>query len=208
MISVREWRCPYEKIRPAISPGDLIAFHGVGVVSRGIAIYEYFRTRTPIQDCITHVAIASSGPDILDRKLMIEADEGEVNPRSISATLKSYNGRAYWYPLKDELKVLRPTFDLCCWEQVGIKYDFTNLFKNLTGNVSLDIRRFFCSELAQFSLQAIPNVIINEILRKMKKTLDDFPELDLFFAKKALRPNQLVKLPFYKPRIEIILPVR
>lgn len=203
---MREWRLSYEKIREGIRPGDMLAFHGCGIISRGIAIYEHLKTRVPIQQCITHVAMVCSGPIILDRKLMLEADEGEVNARSVSATLSEYNGRVFWYPLREELCYFRSAMDLLCWNKIGKKYDYGSFFGNLFGNVSLDGRRYFCSELLQAVFQIVPEEIIDEILRHKEKTESDFPVLKLFFKKKALRPHQLIQLPFYKPRIEIILP--
>ena len=201
---MKQWRLSYEKIRPMIRPGDVWAFHGMGPFSHGIAIYEYFKTKTPIQDCITHVAISVSGPSILERKLIIEADEGEVNSRSISQTIKGYNGRVYYYPLRHELNILRNSFDLCAWQLIGTKYDFGGVFNNLFGNVNINIRRFFCSELVQYVMRSIPNIIVCEILRNINKKAIDFPVLGLLHSKKAMRPHQLMQLPFFLPRIEIV----
>jgi len=200
-----EWRLPYSKIRPGIRPGDAIAFHGTKAVSKGIALYEKFKTGAEFSTCITHIASAVSGPIVLDRKLMIEANEGEVNARSISSVLTGYSGTIWWYPLREELSQYREAMDLRCWETIGTKYDFGSFFRNLSGNVLLDIRRLFCSELLQYSLEAIPHQAICDLLRHLKKQAIDFPELDLMFAKVALRPNQLVQLPFYRQPVEILV---
>jgi len=198
------WRLPYDKIRDRIQPGDILGYHRCGVGPTGIAIYEYCLTKTPIDCCMTHVSMCVSGPEILDRKVIIEAAEGEVNVRALSSTIHLHNGRAFWYPLREELRFFRSAMDRFCWNQVGKKYDFPGLFSNIFGNVSMDAKKFFCSELTQGAFYVLPYVIIQEILKSKKKKEKDFPSLKLFFAKKALRPQQLVQLPFFKPCIEIL----
>jgi len=201
---VNEWRLPYEKLRKGVRPGDIIAYHRSGIFPTGIAIYEYFKTGTPIESCMTHVSVCVSGPTILDRKLIIEAAEGEVNVRALSSSIHAHNGRAFWYPLREELRYFRAGMDIICWNKIGTKYDFGGVVANVLGNVSIDLRKLFCSELAQLALQIIPYELISEIIRNRRKEWKDFPVLKLFYAKKALRPNQLVQLPFFKPRIEIL----
>ncbi|MDY6957788.1 MAG: hypothetical protein SVK08_01390 [Halobacteriota archaeon] len=199
-----EWRLPYEKIRCGLRPGDVLAFQGTGPISKGIAIYEYFKTKTPVSECITHVSGVVSGPAVLTRKLMIEADEGEVNPRAISTEVEQYNGKIYWYPLREELAMFRNAMDLLYWNSIGKKYDY-GLYRNFLflGNGKVDKERYVCSELVQCTFQIIPIVIILEILRNMNKKEEDFPILSCLSGGKVMRPHQIVQLPFFKPRIEI-----
>jgi hypothetical protein len=203
---MNKWRLPYEKIRKGIRPGDVFAFQGTGPISKGIAIYEYLRTGTPVKECITHISGAVSGPSIFPRKLMIEADEGEVNVRAISAEVEKYKGRIFWYPLREELSVFRNAMDIHYWENIGKKYDYSIYSKLLfLGNAKVDKERYVCSELVQCSFQIIPSTVIEEILRHMKKKWEDFPLLNCLCGCEVFRPNQIVQLPFFKPRIEIIL---
>jgi len=203
---LNKWRLPYEKIRKGVRPGDVIAFQGSGPISKGIAIYEYFRTGTPISKCITHVSGVVSGPEILTRKLMIEADEGEVNVRSISSEVAKYKGRMFWYPLREELAVFRNAMDIMYWENIGKKYDYGIYSKFLLlGKAKVDHLRYVCSELVQCSFQILPTTVIEEILRHKKQKAEDFPILNCLCGCEVLRPNQIVQLPFFKPRIEIIL---
>jgi hypothetical protein len=196
-------KAPYSEVRKFIKPGDVIGYHRSGIGPKFIAIYEYLKTKTPLNLVTTHVSMCASGPERIDRRLIVEAAEGEVNIRALSNTLHLHDGKAFWYPLREELNHLRPSIDSICWEQVGKKYDFGSVLAKF-GTTSLHPKKFFCSELCQYALQIIPYVLILEIIRNMKKEEKDFPFLKEFFNEKTLRPQQLVQLPFYKPRVELL----
>lgn len=133
----------YEDIRPYIGDGDLILWRGTGLVSRLIQLLQYHNHASLAFNFEKHGA---------KRVILYEALYNGIEPEFFSARLSDYGyGRCWWFKLRREYDHLRPEFYRCANEFAGVHYDYTSLFKNLLGYVSVDVDRLFCSEFAYVS---------------------------------------------------------
>ncbi len=152
---------PYESIRPYIRMGDVIAFGGYDLVSRGIKLF----TRSPV----SHVAVTLRTGDA-GRVQIIESttlnDRKGVQTNHLSERLSEYSGDVWWLQLSREL---RPAVD---WKrfldfmdsQEGKPYDYRQCLQmawaplaHIPGLGFLrnheSLARFFCSELVAAGLE-------------------------------------------------------
>lgn len=197
----------YYHYRENIAPGDPITWEGSGLISWGIR-------------CFTHRSHASSALGEVrageERKLIMEADQGEVNVRLLSEKLKGYKGRCYLHKLKPEFDSYRPKMEQFLWAHLGIGYDFFSLFANILGRVSANAWQFFCSELTGASIWYPPER--REDLRTGKKGFKTPPGiprqalvkylpdkyLELLLSGKALRPGGIALLPLYVTEMKLL----
>ena len=131
----------YLKQRPYIKTGDAILWSGTGVISRLIQFFSKGK--------FNHVSLVMRFPiddqALRDRVFLLEALEMGIDLNTLSGRLKYYKGEAWHFPLKcsDEQRYkIREWALINCDE----KYDYGSLFRNIFGRVSLDAKRFFCSE--------------------------------------------------------------
>lgn len=160
----------YEKVRPDMKTGDVIAFSGKG----GFSDIIKWRFKKPF----SHVGIVLSvnmGSGMGRSVLMIESTMGTNLPDAmtkevvkgvqihwLSKVLERYNGKAWWVPLKEPLGIeeerrmtswLREThnarvpYDLCQAIGAGINF-WDALLEN-----DPDFSKLFCSELVTRALQ-------------------------------------------------------
>jgi hypothetical protein len=118
---------------------------------------------------------------------MVEALKGGPEFRLISERLLGHGGRVYWYKLREEL-VPEGRAKAAAWLMhelaLGKGYDYPNLLANALGAVSLNGRRWFCSELYHAMLIAAGYV---------KQPADC----------KAVRPGGFAALGVHHPRVLI-----
>ena len=168
--------------------GDCISWSGDNLFSRMIRIW------TPR----SHISIVvDSPPGWPERRFIIEAAEGEVNPRILSKKLANYDGHAWWHPLKPEFYLYRAELAKCFWDLIGIDYDDLGLVANVGGLVDEDDSAFFCSELAGYGYK---KVIPIEYLKKFLPNHN----LNLLLKGKALRPGGITGLPLFLSETEIL----
>lgn len=197
----------YYHYRGNIAPGDPITWEGDSLISRGIRVFTH---RSHASSALGEVRAGE------ERKLIMEADQGEVNTRLLSEKLKDYSGRCYLHKLKPELEPYRPKIVEFLWSHLGVGYDYLSLFANILGLVSSNARQFFCSELSGASIwypadrradpetgrkgfRAPPGVPKQALL----KYLPD-PWLEKLLAGVALRPGGIALLPIYTAEIRIL----
>ena len=146
----------YTMIRPALSPGDLIAFGGNGFVSNLIKVAT---------NCaVSHVGVVLQTviPVVRDKykKVMIEVIESTslgkgfagVQTCRLSARLKQYDGNVWVLPLKP---ASRKKFDANKFfnfmlDQIGKAYDAPQAISSAIDFLpdrQEDFSRLFCSEL-------------------------------------------------------------
>lgn len=122
-----------------------------------------------------------------NRRFMVEALAKGLQLRLISERLMGHRGKVYWYKLRDEL-VPEGRAKVASWllREVGLAkgYDYPNLVANALGAVSLDGRRWFCSECYHAALVNVGYV---------KAPADG----------KALRPGGFTALGVHHPRVLI-----
>ena len=137
MISYRI--TPYSKARERMATGDVVLWKGKGIISRLIRLWSEY----------SHASLVlrlKEFKGLKDRRFLLEALASGIELRLLSRRLRGYRGEAWWFPLLDEYQGKRS--DIAAWalNQVGKRYDYGSLFKNMLGRVNADARSYFCSE--------------------------------------------------------------
>jgi len=135
----------YYKVRPLIKTGDHLGWKSNGIIGRLIRVFA----PGPINHSEIVIKIPFEGLD--DRRFNIGALGSGVSLHLLSRQLENYNGKVYWYPLKDEFDELRPAIAAFILQKIDIKYDFYSLFKNAFGRVSTEASKLFCSEVCNWA---------------------------------------------------------
>jgi len=131
----------YYKQRPNIVSGDAILWSGRGVVSELIRFFSNGK--------FSHVSLVLrlhvNDEKVRHRVFLLEAMEGGIDLNTLSGRLRHYGGEAWHFPLKCTADQRRK---IASWALLNCdkKYDYGSLFKNILGRVSIDAKRFFCSE--------------------------------------------------------------
>jgi len=187
----------YYELRSTIRPGDVLSYKGKGLIS-----WLILRI-----DKRSHVSGIASSPTIHEERcLIIEADQGEVNVRALSAKLRDYRGEVYLHRLKPELDAYRNGIDSFYWAHIGLGYDYPDLFGNaaalLTGNpnngrVRADSDKYFCSELCGEAIRCgIPEATLKGYL--------PHEDLERLLCGIALRPGGISRLPIFQPAVRVL----
>lgn len=150
----------YQYVRESLQPGDIIAFSGRGLISRGIAFFT--------GNAVSHVGIVfKTGSAGLMQRVMLMESTTMINGKSgaqstyMSERVEDYDGVVWWLPLSKEA---RARLDLDAYWQVmeetkGVDYDYRSIFHFLIDRLRLwsnseDPRKLFCSEWATLGLKA------------------------------------------------------
>lgn len=131
----------YLEHRDAMRTGDVILYESDSLLGRII------RWKTDK----SHVSVIVRLPDYEGRKkrrFLLEALNHGITPTLLSKKLETYNGRAWWYPMRDEFDPVRKHIGTWAFSQIGVKYDYFDLFRSALGRVSQNMRALFCSEYA------------------------------------------------------------
>jgi hypothetical protein len=179
----------YLEYQKDIQPGDLISYLGNGDLSQIIA-----QKTPPGKPVRSHVSGVVPGWEGYPRRIIIEADQGEVNVRALSAKLAYYNGRAWWHPLRPGLDVFRGAISRYYWEHVGVDYDEGGVVQNLFGYVDADDSKLWCSELSGLANCQIPIGLMAPVNAAVRLLMDG----------KGLRPCDCAMLPIYLPPVQIL----
>jgi len=179
----------YYEVRDRMAVGDGISWEGSGIISGGIAIWSH---RTHWSNVGQWVKFKAQGP----RLPIFEAWEGEYNIRSLGQRLKYYDGKAYWHPLKYELRGYRDAMHRKMWDMVGVPYDYSALFANMWGRQPIDDEALFCSEAG--------GIAVLEIDHDMLGRYAPNKYLEYLLADTALRPGGMALLPVWKPEVRLI----
>ena len=127
----------YYAVRDQIQTMDLLQWHGESWISKII--------RWKTGGSATHSGVACRLADV-DRVMTLEAISKGAVPNPLSQTLKKYEGKAYWHPLKEEFRPYVAESFNWMYDKIGTGYDFEGVGSNLFGKVSADARALFCSE--------------------------------------------------------------
>jgi len=143
----------YLAIRHLIDTGDLIEWRGTSLLARAIRAF----TRRPVN----HSSLCIRMPYGYDdpRRFTIEALAHGLQFRLLSAALEEHSGAAWWYRLDPRYDSLREAIGRWAFDCLAVDngYDYPGLLAQAFGRVSLDGRRYFCSEfydamLAEFGI--------------------------------------------------------
>jgi hypothetical protein len=132
----------YDGLRQLIKTGDLIEFASKGLVGRSIMSV----TGKSVSHSSLVVRLPYSGSQ---RRYIIEAIRTGVEFQLLSDVLQHYDGRVIWYGLKKEYDCNRDGIGEWAFCELAKhkKYDFGGVAAQLWGRVSLDSRKYFCSEI-------------------------------------------------------------
>ena len=132
----------YDGLRPLIQSGDLVEWASNGLVGKAIMAVT--------GKAVSHSSLVIKLPyKGTPRRYVIEAVRTGVEFRLLSEELQTYDGKAIWYGLKAEYDNLRDGIAEWAFNELasGKKYDFGGVLAQLWGKVSLDSKRYYCSEL-------------------------------------------------------------
>jgi hypothetical protein len=136
----------YDNLRPLIKTGDLVEFASNGIIGKSIMAVT--------GKGVSHSSLVVRLPYMdSPRRYIIEAVGTGLEFQLLSDVLQHYDGRAIWYGLKSEYDCKRDQIGewAFCELSKHKKYDFGGLFAQLWGRVSLDSRKYFCSEVIDFA---------------------------------------------------------
>jgi hypothetical protein len=134
----------YYAVQHLVDTGDLVEWRGDGFVARSIRYFTGGR--------VNHSSLVVRLPyECSERRFVIEAVDSGLEFKLLSSQLEKASGQAWWYRLKPELHHLRPKIGEWAFNRLAENsgYDYASLFRQIFGRVSLDARRFFCSEFVQ-----------------------------------------------------------
>jgi len=132
----------YDGLRPLIKTGDLVEFASNGLIGRSImsvtgrpVSHSSLVVRLPYQDS--------------PRRYIIEAIRTGVEFQLLSDVLQHYDGRVIWYGLKQEYDCKRDEIGEWAFNELSQhkSYDFGGVVAQLWGRVSLDSKKYYCSEI-------------------------------------------------------------
>ena len=132
----------YDGLRHLINTGDLIEFASNGLIGRTImavtgrgASHSSLVIRLPYEGS--------------ERRYIIEAVRTGLEFHLISDVLKHYDGRVIWYGLRPDYDGKRAFIGEWAMNELSQhrKYDFGGVIAQLWGRVSLDSKKYFCSEI-------------------------------------------------------------
>jgi len=132
----------YDAFRPFIETGDLIEFSSNGIIGKSIMAVTGRN--------VSHSSLVVRLPyNNSPRRYIIEAIRTGVEFQLLSDVLQHYNGSVVWYHLKKEYDPKRESIGEWAFCELAKhkKYDFGGVVAQLWGKVSLDSRKYYCSEL-------------------------------------------------------------
>jgi uncharacterized protein YycO len=132
----------YDGLRHLIDTGDLVEFASSGFVGRMIMRV----TGRAVSHSSLVVRLPYNGSE---RRYIIEAIGSGVEFQLLSDVLQHYDGSVVWYGLKSKYDDVRNAIGIWAFDELAKhkEYDFQGVAAQLFGRVSLDAKRYFCSEL-------------------------------------------------------------
>ena len=139
----------YYEVQSFIRTGDHLGWKSKGIIGRLI--------RLKTGNTINHssMAIRLRYPGLEKRRFEMGALNRGMEFHMLSRMLEKYNGKVWWYPLKDDYDPLRVEIAEKAFDIIDVKYDYGSLFKNLLGRVSTEASKFFCSEAYNWILNTV-----------------------------------------------------
>ena len=146
----------YELLRDRFKTGDVIEYRGTDIIGVGI------RARTGYGVNHSELVVVMQSPYTgVRRNYTHGALSGGPQPIYLSDNLSKYNGTAYYYPLKAEYERFIPDIEAEAFRNIGPKYDYPGIVKNLLGRTAVDKGLEFCSEYVQISCWMCNDAIKN-----------------------------------------------
>ena len=132
----------YNDIRGSIKCGDRMEFASKSILGN---VIRWFTKET-----VNHTALCMSIDEYAEycgnRKFLLEAEADGIVLHTISKALCDYSGRVFYTPVLPQFEEKRKLIADWALQQVGTKYDYGSLFKNMIGRVNAEMGKLFCSE--------------------------------------------------------------
>ncbi len=141
----------YLKFRNNIKSGDLLEWRPRSALGWLIRLF----TRAKVSHTSMCLALDKYMSFDQPRKFQVEALPHGVALTLISRSLEEFDGEVYWVPLFPGFDALRDEIAKWIVCEVGKKYDYASLFKNIKGPVIANGNKLFCSELAFLALKHV-----------------------------------------------------
>lgn len=154
-----------------LKTGDVLLWSSSSVI--GWLIRKF--TGAPVNHAGLVVRLAEFGA-LKDRRFTLEALERGIVLRLLSKRLQKHKGQAWWYKLQPEFENKRERVAEWAFLNIGMKYDYGSLFRQAIMRVSVDAKKFFCSEYVWFALHFADIVPFREIAPQPH----EIPELGVF----------------------------
>jgi uncharacterized protein YycO len=140
----------YDGLRNLIKTGDLVEFASNGIIGRSIMAF----TRKNVSHCSLVIRLPYQNSE---RRYIIEAIRTGVEFQLLSDVLQHYDGKVIWHGLKKEYDCKRDGIGEWAFNELAQhkSYDFGGVIAQLWGRVSLDSRKYYCSELIDAAYQAV-----------------------------------------------------
>jgi len=143
----------YIAVREQIKTGDLLQWHSHSLL--GEMIRRKTRKDRPTHEIlfdidVNHSTLAvrmteTSSGDL--RVFTTEALEKGTVPAFLSVRLQQFDGKVWWYPLKDEWEAARSVISRRAFDHLGIGYDYFAILKQLFNfTPKLDTKNLYCNE--------------------------------------------------------------
>jgi hypothetical protein len=132
----------YDGLRNLIKTGDLVEFASNGIIGRAIMAVTHKK--------VSHSALVVRLPYAnSERRYIIEAVRTGLEFQLLSDVLQHYDGKVIWYGLKAKYDDRRDIIGEWAFQELSQHkgYDFGGVVAQLWGRVSLDAKKYFCSEL-------------------------------------------------------------
>lgn len=133
----------YYKVRDKMHTGDLLQFSGNGKISSLI--------KWKTKGLFSHSAMVFDSIDY-NRKMVFSAEPRGFMPLPLSDYLLNYNGKVWWFQLRDDWDIKRIEIGGRLLDMSGIGYDYGSFLKQIISKVSADMRDLFCSEAVFLAL--------------------------------------------------------
>jgi len=143
----------YLAIREHIKTGDLLQWQSNSLLGRLIRaktqkdrrLYETVHDINVNHSSLAVRMIEESTGDL--RVFTTESLEKGTVPAFLSVRLQQYDGKAWWYPLKEEWDSARIVISRRAFEYLGIGYDYWAIIKYLFNRTpKLDSKHLYCNE--------------------------------------------------------------
>jgi len=186
----------YQTIRERIKTGDILEWQSKSIIGSAIR----FITKQEVNHTSLCIDLQQYLHWLEPHKFVLEANAPGIELNLISRELGEYKGgHCWWYKLKDIYNDKRNYIANSALLQVGKKYDYNSLFKNIISRANAEANNYFCSEFAFIELVK-ENIISGLHFNYTKQIVLDIKDEPV----KAPRPGEFGQFGIFENPIQII----
>ena len=162
----------YNEVKDKMKTGDLLQWASSSVIGWLIR----WKTKSDVNHSSLVIRLAEY-EGLERRRFTHEALEHGVILNLLSRRLDQFNGKVWWYPLKDEWDKRRQRVGELALAWTGVPYDYQSIVDQLISSVSAEATALFCSEMCFMAYG---------------------------FAGKAPTPGEMLRLNIFKEGVQIL----